>query len=128
MDYSISMHSQVGEQLMDITTRSVNDMTVFQLSGRFDAHEAPAMTERLKQITAQPPARVIVNLSGVTFIDSTALGTLVQGMKRCRLHQGDLRICNVQQPVRVIFELTRLDRAFAIFELEDQAVAAPWSS
>ena len=49
---------------------------------------------------------------------------LVQGMKRCRERDGDLRLCALQQPVRMIFELTRLDRAFEIYQSEEDAVQA----
>jgi anti-sigma B factor antagonist len=66
---------------------------------------------------------VVVNLSGVTFIDSAALSALVSGLKRCRMGKGELYLCCLQQPVRVIFELTRLNRAFTIFEEEAIAVA-----
>ncbi len=65
-----------------------------------------------------------MNLAGVQFVDSTALATLVQGMKRCRQLKGDLRLCGLQQPVRMIFELTRLDKAFEIFSGEDEAIQA----
>ena len=53
-----------------------------------------------------------------------ALSALVEGMKRSRQLEGDLRLCNLQQPVRMIFELTRLDRAFEIFSSEEEAIQA----
>jgi anti-sigma B factor antagonist len=52
------------------------------------------------------------------------MATLVQGMKRCREKEGDLRLSELQQPVRMIFELTRLDRAFEIFNSERDAILA----
>jgi anti-sigma B factor antagonist len=67
-------------------------------------------------------AQAVVNLSGVTFVDSTALATLVQGMKHCRQRAGDLRLCTLQAPVRAVFELTRLDRAFVILPDEEAAL------
>jgi anti-sigma B factor antagonist len=111
---------------MDLTTRSLNNVAILELQGRFDAHEAHQFTGWLEQNIASP-ARVVVNLSGVAFIDSTAIGVLVQGLKRCRQQAGDLRLCHLQQPVQIIFELTRLNRAFAIFTSEDEAVQTPWS-
>lgn len=109
---------------MKLTSHSTqnNDIAVLELSGRFDAYEEPAVRQWLDQ--SSRPAQVVVNLNGVNFIDSTALSTLVQSMKHCREKNGDLHLCNLQQPVRVIFELTRLDRAFEIFPSESEAVAA----
>jgi anti-sigma B factor antagonist len=108
---------------MDLTTRVVDSTTVLDLSGRFDAHSAPAVATALEKAGQNRPAKVLVNLSGVTFMDSTALATLVQGMKRCRQGGGDLRLCSLQQPVRIVFELTRLDKAFEIFPSEAEALA-----
>jgi anti-sigma B factor antagonist len=113
-------------RVMELTTRSVDNIAILELQGRFDAHEAHHFTDWLEQHFTSS-AYIVVNLSGVNFIDSTAIGTLVQGMKRCRQQKGDLRLCNLQQPVRIIFELTRLNRAFAMFASEDEAVQTPWS-
>lgn len=109
---------------MDLITRMRGSVSVLELTGRFDAHSAPAVTEFLVKAAAAAPAQVIVNLAGVNFVDSTACAALVQGMKRCREKNGDLRLCNLQQPVRIIFELTRLDRAFDILPSEDEAAQA----
>lgn len=107
---------------MNLTTNIHNDVTVLTLDGRFDAHEAPAVVSALNG--SLQTASVVVNLSGVNFIDSTALSTLVQGMKHCRERSGDLVLSNLQQPVRVIFELTKLDRAFVIYGSQEDALAA----
>jgi anti-sigma B factor antagonist len=45
-------------------------------------------------------------------------------MKHCRAAGGDLYLCHLGQPLRVIFELTRLDKAFDIFATEEQATTA----
>jgi len=100
----------------------VNTVTVLDLSGRFDAHSASSVTAALEKVAAAPPAKVVVNLGEVSFMDSTALATLVQGMKRCRQAGGDLRLCRLQPQVRIIFELTRLDKAFDIYASEAEAL------
>jgi anti-sigma B factor antagonist len=109
---------------MELHSRSAGAVAVLQLAGRFDAYSAPAVAEWLEPATAAAPARVVVNLAGVTFVDSTALGTLVQGMKQSRRHGGDVHLCGLQRPVRIIFELTRLDSAPRLFADEDEAIAA----
>jgi anti-sigma B factor antagonist len=112
-----------GGSIMELRLRTINQVTVLELSGRFDAHTAPDVVAVLEKAASVAPAKTVVNLDGVNFMDSTALATLVQGMKRCRQSGGDLRICNLQQPVRMIFELTRLDRAFDIYGSEAEALA-----
>lgn len=107
---------------MNLITRSYGNVQVLELSGRFDAHVAPAVKDW--QDRADATACQIINLQRVTFIDSAALAMLVRGMKRCRQQGGDLRLCGVQHTVRIIFEMTKLDRAFAMFTTEDEAKSA----
>lgn len=111
---------------MKLTSRSSANpqVAILELAGRFDAYEEPQVKQWLAREAASAPAQLIVNLSEVSFVDSTALATLVQGMKHCREQNGDLYLCHLQQPVRIIFELTRLDKAFKIFTDEAAAIAA----
>ena len=106
---------------MEIVKSSRNNLPVLQLKGRFDAHEVEPVNEWLAEQTKAGSVRLIVNLEGVNFIDSTALSTLVRGLKLCREQNGDLHVCSLLQPVQVIFELTRLDKAFDIFPTEEEA-------
>jgi anti-sigma B factor antagonist len=106
---------------MEIIKASRNNTPVLQLKGRFDAHEVEPVNAWLIEQTKSGSVKIIINLEGVNFIDSTALSTLVRGLKLCREKSGDLHVCSLQQPVRVIFELTRLDKAFDIFPNEEEA-------
>lgn len=106
---------------MALSTRSSGKVTVLELSGRFDAHMAPTVLEWYGRMS---DPFVVVNLSGVHFVDSSALAALAGGMKRCRQRKGDLKLCCLQQPVQIIFELTRMQRAFDIFTTEAEALAS----
>jgi anti-sigma B factor antagonist len=107
---------------MDIQHRTHQGADILELSGRFDAYEVPGI---VKWFDAHPASKhVIINLSGVGFIDSSGLSTLVKGLKRCRQNGGDLYLSNLQQAVLIIFELTRLDKAFTIYADEQAALGA----
>lgn len=108
---------------MRIESRSLSDVTILDLAGRFEAATVPQVEPWIREATAAPPAKVLVNLSGVSFMDSSALALLVQGMKRSRQQGGDLRLYGLQQTVRIIFELTRLDKAFEIYASEADGLA-----
>lgn len=109
---------------MELIDRVEDNVQVLQLSGRFDSYSSDRVRKWIEARTQGPPAQLVVNLRDVSFVDSTGLATLVQGMKRSRQHGGDLLLCHLQQPVRIIFELTRLDRAFAVLPTEEDAVSA----
>ncbi len=108
---------------MDFKTRTVNSITILDLNGRFDSYTAPAISNWVDE-TATAGAKILINLAEVSFIDSSALAVLIKGLKRSRQQQGDLVLCSLQSPVRVIFELTRLDKAFNIYATENEALAA----
>ena len=97
---------------MQINTKQVNTISVVELAGRFDAHEVPEVRKTLTSAVESGNGRVVIDLGGVNFVDFSGLACLVQGMKHCRERGADAYLCNLQQPVRIIFELTRLDRAF----------------
>ena len=109
---------------MGFTTHSRDEVAVIEISGRFDAQAVPSIAEWLEDIAATTAGRVVVNLADATFLDSSALAALVKTVKRCRMRGGDVRLCGVQPSVRLVFELTRLDRAFDMFASEDEAVGS----
>ncbi len=106
---------------MKVESTHLEGVPVVRLSGRFDAYEVPQVRA---WFDANKPAKAVVNLTGVNFLDSSALSLLVQQMKHCRERGGELALSCVAQPVRIIFELTRLDRAFPIAISEQEGVAA----
>jgi anti-sigma B factor antagonist len=109
---------------MGLKERTVEGVAVLEVSGRFDAHMAPGVAAWLLRVAEAPPGHAAVDLSNATFIDSAALTGLVSGMKRCRQVGGDLHLCGLGGPVQVIFELTRLNKAFSIYPGVAEAVAA----
>jgi anti-sigma B factor antagonist len=105
-------------------SRPVSSSTdLVTVSGRFDAHMAPDVSTALDQRMAAGHKTIFVDLSNAHFVDSTALAVLVRGMKRTREQGGDLILCALQAPVQIIFELTRMDRAFTIADSLDAALA-----
>lgn len=112
---------------MNNLSHEINGIPVLTLDGRFDAHTVSQVKE---WISAHKKAQtvLVIDLATVTFVDSAALAALVQGMKQCRELGGDLHLCQLTQPVRIIFELTRLDRAFSIYDNLQEAVDAALSS
>ena len=107
---------------MLINSHSIEEATVVAPEGRCDRRTAPTLAEWLEAMTRSGANRIIVDMGGVTFMDSTGLATLIRFMKQCRVAGGDLCLANLHQPVRIIFELTRLDSAFTICPTVDAAV------
>ncbi len=95
---------------MHITTDTARRPFTLAPAGRFDAHECPVFREAIDGLTAGGE-RVELDLSAVTFIDSSALSELVRARKRARTGGGDTVVVQISDPVRVILELTGLTAA-----------------
>jgi anti-sigma B factor antagonist len=104
------------------------DSVVLTLHGEADLHVAADFRDRLATVIDDGASSLVVDLSGVTFVDSMALGVLLGGMKRLRATGGQLRLVVPQTDVRRIFEITMLDRVLAIDSTRDEALAALASS
>jgi anti-sigma B factor antagonist len=97
---------------MNWHTTQIDDTHILTIYGRFDAHGVPAIKGWLSQVTTNPQPQVQVNLGEVHFIDSAALSVLINGLKQCRIRGGQLVVTELSQPVRIIFELTKMDQIF----------------
>ena len=69
------------------------------------------------------PETVVLDLSSLSFLDSTGLGVLVGGLKRVRSHNGDLSLVCTQHRILKVFEITGLTKVFSIHDTVDAAVA-----
>lgn len=102
---------------------SGSDRADFSISGRFDAFSAPKFEDAVLSVMNDGVFNIVIDLSDVVFIDSTALAELVKVMKRSRESGGDLELIDPSDSVKVIFEVTRLDQVFTIRqERQDEAV------
>ena len=96
---------------------------VLRLAGEVDVASAPRLRDRLVQLVTEGPPRVVVDLTGVSFIDSMGLGALVSGLKRARAHDGDLRLAGATDHVAKVLSITRLDQAFIVADTVAEAAA-----
>ena len=73
---------------MEAQINTFADVKVLALNGRFDAYNASIPRQWIEEATVSPPAKLVVNLRDVEFMDLTALSVLVQGVKRARNLNG----------------------------------------
>jgi len=99
--------------------------TVVTLAGDIDLASAPELRSRLADATQDTPARVVLELSELDFIDSTGLGVLVGTLRRVRATGGDIRIAGARAGIERVFSVTGLDRVFGLFESVEAAAVAP---
>jgi anti-sigma B factor antagonist len=97
---------------------------VLPLEGEIDLHVSPRVSASLGAMIEEKPERLVVDLSAVTYIDSSGLAVLIEGMQNVEAYGGKFILAGIQDNVRPIFEIARLDQVFIIFPHVDAALAA----
>jgi anti-sigma B factor antagonist len=110
---------------LSVSSRTEGDRSVVCVVGEVDVYTAPQLRERLSDLVAAGERHLVVDLSGVDFLDSTGLGVLVGGLNRVRGHGGSLAlVCNTERILKV-FRITGLTAVFPIHPELRTALAAP---
>jgi len=99
--------------------------TVVSVFGEVDVATAPTLRESLEDLVAKGDSgAIVVDLVGVTFIDSTGLGVLIGARKRCADEARQLRIVVDEPRILKVFEITGLTELFSIHPSLDLALTA----
>ncbi|MCP2729195.1 STAS domain-containing protein [Limnofasciculus baicalensis] len=88
---------------------------VVQPDGILDGTKAAQFRQEISDLVASNVDLVLIDFKNVTFMDSSGLGSLVLALKTVRAAGGKLFVCSVNEQIRMLFELTSMDRVFEIF-------------
>jgi anti-sigma B factor antagonist len=96
---------------------------VLAVHGEADLHVVGRLKDHLEEVIEDNPTMVVLDLTGATFLDSTAIAVLLRGMKRLHARGGRFRVVVPGSQIRRIFEMTLLDRVFEIDGSRQEALA-----
>jgi anti-sigma B factor antagonist len=105
-------------------SRLRDDVGLIVLTGEVDISTAPAFKNDLIALVEEGVRHIVVDLLDVTFIDSTALGVLISGVRRLHPKGGHLVLVASSRPVMRALTITGLDKVFVIRQTREEAVAA----
>ncbi|MEH2280498.1 MAG: STAS domain-containing protein [Nostoc sp.] len=92
---------------------------VIKLSGNLNATTSQDFRQNITEILESGAKIVLVDFKDVTFMDSSGLGALVLAFKTLRAADTKLALCSINEQVRILFELTNMDKVFEIFPSQD---------
>jgi anti-anti-sigma factor len=96
------------------------EVKIFQPSGSLDATKSQTFRQEIAAVVENGTKVVLVDLKNVTFMDSSGLGALVLAFKTLRAANSKLVLCSINEQVRILFELTGMDKVFEIFASQDE--------
>lgn len=110
---------------MDIRlrTREVEGMTIVEVGGELDLHNAPQLRSELARLCDGEKPRVLADLTGLTFIDSTGIGVLVGAHKRALENGGRILFVCPLPRIRRVFEIAGLVRALPLYTTREEALS-----
>ena len=107
---------------MKITEEKNNGVVICMLEGEVNINNSGELRKAFDSIIKRNELKVIVDFSGVSYIDSSGLATLIEMFQRLKKIGGHLRFSSMDQKVKNIFEVTKLHKLFEIFDSREQAL------
>ncbi len=112
-----------GVSDVDVRTERRDDAVIVAPHGDIDLTASPSLRHELKRVQAEKPQRLVVDLSQVSYMDSSGVATLVEAMQTARRDRSRMVLCAMQDRVRSIFEIAKLDTVFTITSTIDDALS-----
>ena len=106
-----------------LTTRQVGDVTVIDAAGRITLGEgASTFRDMIRDLASKGNKKLLLNLSDVSYIDSSGIGELVSGFTTVTNHGGVLKLLGLSKRVKDLLQITKLYTVFEVFDDEAAAV------
>ena len=107
---------------MSFTIQRHQDIVIVEVDGQLIVGNRQDLKQRVLDELANGTTRVLVDFARAGYIDSSGLGVLVSLAKRLRDEGGELKLCNLNDDLRTLFELTKLDTLFSIADTRERAL------
>jgi anti-sigma B factor antagonist len=105
-------------------TKGRGGVTVVEVDGQLIVGNRHELKDMIQAALDRGERKLLVDFSRTGYIDSSGLGALVSISKRIREATGELRLAGLNEDIRSLFELTKLDTLFTITETPEQALAS----
>lgn len=112
----------MADSKLRMAEREVGDIVVLTLSGEMTLDDGDlAYGRRISDLAARGLVRILVDLAGVTYIDSSGIGMMTATLKEVRKHGGDIRLMRLNTQGQRLFSVLKLKTTFEVFD--DEVVA-----
>lgn len=108
---------------LDIRERQAGDVTVLDMSGKVTIGEGSvALRSAIRRLLEEGKKKILLNLAGVGYIDSSGIGELVSSYTAINKEQGQLKLLNLTQKLQDLLAITKLLTVFDVYEDEAEAL------
>ncbi|MGI4788752.1 MAG: STAS domain-containing protein [Janthinobacterium lividum] len=109
---------------IETSLRHHDDVPVLDVVGEIDIYTTPQFKEAVSAAIDENKPAIVINMTQVTYMDSSGFGTLLSATKRLRPLDGALYLSGCNEAIQRMLQITRLNTIFGVYGTEDEAVAA----
>lgn len=100
-----------------------NNVTILKLEGELDVYTSPKLKEKILTLIRAERPFVVLDLEGLSYMDSTGLGVMAAGLKRVRENGGNIVLVSPRKIIQKILEITNMDVSLKIYHSSEEAIA-----
>lgn len=109
---------------MSFEVKKQNDITVINVEGQLIVGNRQELKQKILEELEGGARKFLIDFTNTGYIDSSGLGVLVSLSKKIREQGGELRLANLNEDLRTLFELTKLDTLFQISDSREEALSS----
>jgi anti-anti-sigma factor len=109
---------------MNLHTKTLEDYLVIEFDGRLDAVTADEVEVQIYDLINRGNKNIILDFSNLVFISSLGLRVVLATLKKIKALGGKLRVCNMNEEITEVFDISGFNSIFSIFESLEQALAS----
>ncbi len=109
---------------IETSLRHHDDVPVLDVTGEIDIYTTPQFKDAVSAAIDEGKPSIVINMTQVSYMDSSGFGTLLSATKRLRPVEGGLYLTGCNEAISRMLQITRLNTIFGIYATEDEAVAA----
>jgi anti-sigma B factor antagonist len=109
---------------MEIRQTTIGNVSVVRLSGRFDSAAVPLFKKEVQVPDGDHAAKFVIEMAEVGYVDSGGLGSLVALLRQAKKNDGDVKISVIPAKIQYVFELTKINRIFDIYDNTEVAISS----
>lgn len=110
--------------MIEVVIRNKNAAAIVAIKGDVDLYSSPSVRKAIIALTEKKMPLILVDLSNVSYMDSSGVATLVEGLQQTGKYKGHFKLFGLGLAVREVFELSRLDKVFEIYANEEAAFSS----
>ncbi len=110
---------------LNISERQAGDVTILDMNGKVTIGEGSiALRSTIRRLLGEGKKKILLNLSGVGYVDSSGIGELVSSFTAVNKESGSLKLLNLTQKIQDLLAITKLLTVFDVYESESEALGS----